>query len=336
MKHLYDVLIVGGGPAGFTAALYASRAGLRTAVIEKLAAGGQMALTGRIDNYSGFDSGIDGFELGMRMKKGAERFGAESISAEVISVSPLGSVKTVTTAEGELCAKTLIIATGAAHRELGLPSEKRLTGKGVHYCAHCDGVFYRDKTVAVVGGGSTAVQSALYLSGYAKRVLLIHRRQSLRAERVLVRQMEQCEVIEQVLDSEIIGLFGDNSLTGIEVRNLSDGRIKKIKCSGLFVNIGRVPETGFLGGSVACDRSGYVIADESTRTNVEGVYAAGDVRTKTLRQIVTAAADGAYAAHSASEYLFKYDLAAMSASKDGGYHSGFRSGTDSLDERLRS
>ncbi len=303
MSRIYDTLIIGGGPAGYTAALYASRAGLDTAVIEKMGAGGQMMLTDIIDNYPGFDSGIEGFELSMKMQAGAERFGAKSIYGNVNDVDFSGKIKRIMTDDGEYLSRTVIIATGANPKELGLSGENDLIGKGVHYCAHCDGRFYKGKTVAVVGGGNSAVSDALYLSHLAKEVILIHRRNTLRATKIYHEPLLKKENVNFVWDSQVTRLNSGDSFMGITVQNLKTGATADISCDGLFISIGRKPATDFLLNKLDLDSYGYIIADETTRTNVDGVFAAGDVRTKALRQVVTAASDGAVAAHFAEEYL---------------------------------
>ena len=302
MNHIYDVIIIGGGPAGYTAALYAARAGLDTLTVEKMAPGGQMTLTSNIDNYPGFDEGIDGFTLGMKMQQGAEKFGAKTEYTEIISVNFSNKIKQVTTHNGTLYAQTVIIAAGAHPKKLGIPDEEELTGMGVHYCAHCDGRFYKDKTVAVIGGGNSAIADALYLSRLAKKVYLIHRRDTLRAEKIYHKPLGEAENIEFVFNSTVNKIINDSGVKGVEILN-KDGTVKTIDCDGIFVSIGRQPSTAFLGDAVSLDNNGYIIADETTKTNIEGVFAAGDIRTKTLRQIVTAAADGAVAAHYAEEYI---------------------------------
>lgn len=302
---IYDVAILGGGPAGYTAALYASRAGLSTLVIEKMSPGGQMTLTGDIDNYPGFPEGIDGFSLGMSMQSGAERFGAITRYDEILSVDFSKQIKKVQTLGGEISAKTVIIATGANPRELGIEGESGLTGQGVHYCAHCDGRFYKDKTVAVVGGGNSAAADALYLSRLAKKVYLIHRRDTLRATKIYHKPLLDMGNVEFLWDSAVQEFVVDTKFSGVVIKNLKTQEIKNVSCDGLFVSIGRKPATEFLKGAVALDQNGYIIADENCETNIEGVFVAGDVRTKILRQVVTAVADGAVAANNAEEYITK-------------------------------
>ena len=304
MERIYDMAIIGGGPAGYTAALYAARAGLDTVIIERMSAGGQMALTDIIDNYPGFNDGVDGFTLGLNMQQGAERFGTTTEYTEVLSVDLLGKVKTITTTSGIFSAKTIVIATGANPRELGVENEQNLIGRGVHYCAHCDGRFYKDKTVLVVGGGNSAVSDALYLSRIAKKVYLVHRRDTLRATKVYHEPLKECKNVEFLWNSQVKEFLFDNKITGAKIAT-NDGQVYDIACDGIFVSIGRRPATEFLNGSLPLDKGGYIIADETTQTEIDGVYAVGDVRTKVLRQVITAAADGAVAAHFAEEYLAK-------------------------------
>lgn len=303
MEHIFDTIIIGGGPAGYTAALYAARAGLDAVLIEKLSAGGQMALTGDIDNYPGFDEGIDGFTLGMKMQQGAERFGAKTEYGEVLSVDFSKPVKEIITDSKAFFAKSVIIASGANPRELGIENEVELVGRGVHYCAHCDGRFYKDKTVAVIGGGNSAAADALYLSRLAKKVYLIHRRDKLRAENIYKKPLLEAENIEFLWNTTAENFITDNRVTGLEIKNVLSGEISEISCDGVFISIGRKPATEFLKDAVELDENGYIIADETTKTNIDGVFAAGDVRTKTFRQIVTAVADGATAVHKTEEYL---------------------------------
>lgn len=302
-EHIYDMLILGGGPAGYTAALYAARAGFDTLLIERMSAGGQMALTGEIENYPGFDEGVDGFTLGMKMQNAAEKYGAKTEYDEVTEVDFSGKIKKVRTVGGEFFGKTVVISTGANPRELGVNGESELVGRGVHYCAHCDGRFYKDKTVAVIGGGNSAVSDALYLSRLAKKVYLIHRRDSLRAEKIFEEALKNADNIEILWNSTVEDFITDGRVTGLKLRSTRSEKMSEIECDGVFVSIGRKPATDFLQGVVALDKNGYIVADESTKTGIDGVYAVGDVRTKPLRQIVTAAADGAVAVHFAEEYL---------------------------------
>lgn len=303
MEHIYDMIIIGGGPAGYTAALYAGRAGLDTVLLERMSPGGQMALTGDIENYPGFEDGIDGFTLGMKMQKGAESFGAKTEYAEVTSVDFSDKIKKVETADKTYLGKTVVISTGANPRELGIKCEQELTGKGVHYCAHCDGRFYKDKTVVVAGGGNSAAADALYLSRLAKKVYLVHRRDTLRATKIYHQPLLNAENVEFIWNSKVVDFIADDRLTGVRIKEVNTGEITELSCDGVFVSIGRRPATEFLSSSVRLDDKGYIVADESTKTNIDGVYAVGDVRTKALRQVVTAVADGAVAAYNAEEYL---------------------------------
>ncbi|MBQ5589003.1 MAG: FAD-dependent oxidoreductase [Anaerotignum sp.] len=396
MEHIYDVIIIGGGPGGYTAALYAARAGLDVLVLEKLSAGGQMALTSQIDNYPGFENGVDGFELAEKMQAGAERFGAKTELAEVYSAELKDKIKKINTSEGVFLAKTVVISTGASPRELGLEKEQALVGRGVNYCAACDGMFFRGKKVAVVGGGNSAAADALLLSRICEKVTVIHRRDALRATKIYHEPLMQAENVEFAWDSVVTdlifedgfrgvklknvkteeerelscdGMFyrgktvvvvgGGNSaaadamllsricekvivvhrrdilratkiyheplmqaenvefcwdsvltelqyddkFTGIRLKNVKTGEETDLPCDGVFISVGRKPVTEFLAGQLELDQAGYILADESTRTNIAGVFAVGDVRTKVLRQVVTAVSDGAMASHYIDEYL---------------------------------
>lgn len=303
MEHIYDMIIIGGGPAGYTAALYAGRAGLDTVLLERMSPGGQMALTGDIENYPGFDDGIDGFTLGMKMQKGAESFGAKTEYTEVTSVDFSGEIKKVEASNKTYYGKTVVISTGANPRELGIKGEQELMGKGVHYCAHCDGRFYKDRTVVVAGGGNSAAADALYLSKLAKKVYLVHRRDTLRADKIYHQPLLNAENVGFIWNSKVVDFIADDRLTGVRIKEVNTGEITELSCDGVFVSIGRKPATEFLSNSVKLDDNGYIVADESTKTSIDGVYAVGDVRTKELRQIVTAVADGAVAVHHAEEYI---------------------------------
>ena len=303
MEKIYDMIIVGGGPGGYSAALYAARAGLNVLVIEKLSAGGQMALSPMIENYPGFDEGIDGFTLGEKMLSGAHRFGAESLLAEVTALSLDSPVKTVSTTEGEFKSRTVIISTGADPKNLGLPGEAALLGRGVSHCAACDGMFYRGKTVVIVGGGNTAAADALQLSRICKKVILVHRRATLRATKVYHQPLLNAPNVEFRWNSAVTELLHDGRLTGVRLRDLVSGEERVVDCDGVFVSVGRKPATELVADQLQLDGSGYIVADETTATSVGGVYAVGDVRTKLLRQVVTAVADGAMAVHLAEEYL---------------------------------
>ena len=301
----YDIIIVGGGPAGYTAALYSARAGLKTLVLEKLFVGGQMAQTTQIDNYPGIPQGIDGVTLGMQMQEGAQKFGAETVYAEVTKLELEGAVKRVHTPDRIFEGKTVVIATGADHRHLGLKEEEALIGRGVAYCAACDGMMYRGKTVAVVGGGNSAAADAALLAKLAKKVYLIHRRDSLRASKVYHESLSRTENLEFVWNSTLRDLIHDERLTAVTVEDVNTGALRTIEVDGLFISIGRKPETALLQGQLALDDKGYILADETTATSLPGVFAAGDVRSKQVRQIVTATADGAAAAYMAEAWLLE-------------------------------
>ena len=302
MSKVYDILIIGGGPAGYTAALYGARSGFATAVLEKLSPGGQMATTSDVENYPGFPGVVDGFELGERMQEGAEKAGAETFFAEVSKVDLLADPKVVETSEGTFLGRTVILATGAHPRKLGISQEEALVNRGVAYCATCDGNFYKDKVVVVNGGGNTAVGDALYLAKLASKVYLVHRRDTLRATPIYLQRLKDAGV-EIIWNSVVSGLQADKKLTGVELTDVKTGEKRVLPADGLFVAIGQLPESSLAAGQVATDKAGYIMAGEDTKTSVPGVFAVGDVRTKAVRQIITAAADGAVAIHYAEEYL---------------------------------
>ena len=291
-EMIYDMVIVGGGPGGYTAALYGARAGLKVIVLEKMSAGGQIALTHQVDNYPGFVDGIDGFTLGMNMQQQAHRFGAETAYVQVRKLELEGEIKRVHTDSGIFLARTVSLSTGAAPRTLG-----------VHYCAACDGMFYRGKTVVVVGGGNSAAADALVLSRIAKKVILVHRRDTLRATKIYHEQLMQAQNVEFMWDSAVKEILHNGKVTGLKIQNLRTGEWTEVACDGMFVSVGRKPASERVAGQLALDEGGYIIAGETTATSIAGVYAVGDVRTKQLRQVVTAVADGAAAAHAAEEYL---------------------------------
>ena len=303
---VFDMIIIGGGPGGYTAALYAARAGLNVVILEKLSAGGQMAQTHQIDNYPGFVDGIDGFMLGMQMQQQAERFGAKTEYAEVLKVDLMADPKVVETSSGLFLGRTVVLATGAGPRELGLAQEKALVGKGVAYCAACDGMFYRGKTVVVVGGGNSAAADALLLSRVAKKVILVHRRDTLRATKIYHEPLMKADNVEFRWNSVVTELLHGDKVSGIRIKDVRSGEESTVDCDGVFISVGRKPATALVADQLELDQGGYVVADETTRTGIPGVYAVGDVRTKLLRQVVTAVADGAVAVHMAEEFLAQH------------------------------
>ena len=303
MEKNFDLVILGGGPGGYTAALYGARAGLKVAVLERLSAGGQMALTHQIDNYPGFPEGIDGYSLAEKMQSQAHRFGAETIYAEVREADLLAEPKKLQTDKDTIFAKAVILATGANPRPLGLPEEKELVNRGVAYCAACDGMFYRGKTVVVVGGGDTAAADTLLLSRICKEVHLVHRRDSLRATKIYHEPIEKAENVVLHWNCTVEKILHEKKVTGIVLKNTKIGEEETFACEGVFVSVGRIPNTELFASQLELDSAGYIVAGEDTCTGIPGVYAVGDVRTKALRQVVTAVADGAVAAHQAEEYL---------------------------------
>ncbi len=300
----YDVIIIGGGPAGYTAALYCARAALRTLVLEKFAPGGQIGIVDHVDNYPGFSEGIDGYTLAAEMQKQAERFGAQTMFGEVTEVSLAGEEKSVLADGIRYTAPAVILATGASPRELGLPKEHALRGRGVSYCATCDGAFFRDKDVAVVGGGNTAATDAVFLSKLCRSVTLIHRRDKLRASANYYDLLTKKENVHFAWDCVTTELLGDQKLSGLRIRNVKTGEEKEIPCEGVFVAVGNNPNTSLF-SEVKLTENGYIEAGEDTKTNLPGVFAVGDVREKPLRQVVTAVSDGAVASHMVEEYLEK-------------------------------
>lgn len=302
MQTRYEIAVIGGGPAGYTAALYAARAGRSVVVLERLSAGGQMASTGAVENYPGFVS-IDGFALGEQMRLAAERAGAVTVYEEAVALRLETGPKTVVTTGASYLADALVLAAGANPRKLGLPEESSLLGRGVAYCAACDGPLFKGKTVAVIGGGSAAAGDALLLSRLCRRVYLVHRREALRAEAVSRQALERAENIEILWNNVAEALLHQERVTGLRLRNVKSGAAACLPVDGVFVAIGRTPNTELVRDLLPLDADGYIVAGEDTRTAFPGVFAAGDLRTKPFRQIVTAAADGATAAHAAEAYL---------------------------------
>ena len=299
----YDLVTIGGGPAGLTAAIYAGRGMLKTLVLEKLMMGGQATITHMIDNYPGFPDGITGPDLMERFENQAKRFGAEFRFATVDKITLDGNIKVLKVADGEIRAKTVLICTGAEPRRLDVPGETKLTGKGVSYCATCDGAFFREAVIAVVGGGDSAVKEAIYLTKFATKVYIIHRRDELRAEKITIEQAFANEKIEFVWDSVVEEITGKHAVESVKVKNVKDGSTKELKLEGVFIYVGMIPNTAFLKDFVKLDEAGYIVADRDTHTDVTGVFAAGDVRRKLSRQVATAVGDGATAAMAAEECI---------------------------------
>ena len=298
----YDVVIVGGGPGGYTAALYAARSGFSVLVLEKLSPGGQMATTEQIDNYPGFEDGIDGYTLATKMNKGADRFGVETAFAQVEEMELSSNPKKLITSEGEVLGRTVILAMGASPRELDVPGEQEMRGHGVAYCAACDGMMYKNKTVVIAGGGNTAAADAILLSKICKEVHLVHRRDQLRASRIYIEPLNNSNIIFH-WNTRITGVLHEKKVIGAKLEDVNTKEVSYLPCDGIFVAVGRVPDTAILKGQVTLDSHGYIQADETTRTNIPGVFAVGDIRTKPMRQIITAAADGAVASKYAEEFL---------------------------------
>ncbi len=299
----YDVVILGGGPAGLTAAIYASRARLRTLLVEKTFPGGQLMMCAHVENYPGYLGG-PGMELSEVMRQQAEKFGTESKIAEVARVDLLGAEKAIYTTENEVIfSKAVILCLGARPRRLGVPGEQEFLGKGISYCAVCDGALFKDKILVVVGGGDTAVEDAVFLTRYASRVHLIHRRNKLRAQRIIQERAFANPSIEIHWNTVVKEIVGTDNVDHVTIENVQTGLPAKLPVDGVFILIGNEPNTKMLEGQIELDEAGYIITDENMQTNVPGVFAAGDVRRKALRQIVTACADGAIAATAAEKYI---------------------------------
>ncbi len=299
----YDLIIAGGGPAGLTASLYAARARMRVLLIEKMVTGGQVATTFLVENYPGFPEGISGVDLAEAMEKQAKRFGLEIGTGEVGKITPRGRMWEVAYGNRKLLARALIVASGVESRKLGIPGEETLRGKGVSYCGTCDGPFFRDQEIGVIGGGDSAVDEAIYLTRFASRVYLVHRRNALRAEKILQERAFQNPKIQILWDTIVTKVTGNSLVEGLELVNLKSKEIWNLKVSGVFFYVGLTPNTKFLEGIVKLDEYGYVLTDENMATSAPGVFAAGDVRRKILRQVTTAVGDGALAAYCAEKYV---------------------------------
>lgn len=303
MSEIYDLAILGAGPAGISAAIYAVRARLNTLWIErKFAQGGQIVDTYEVDNYPGLP-GINGMDLGEKMAAHAEKLGLSPLRENVISVEDEDGIKVIRTKKNEYRARAVILAFGAAHRTLGIPGEESLSGMGVSYCATCDGAFFRDRTVAVIGGGNVAAEDAILLSRTCKKVYVIHRRDQMRADQILQEKLFACENVEMIWDTVPVSIEGEEMVSGIKLQNKKTGEERELPLDGVFIAVGIVPNTELFRNLVKLDESGYIVAGEDCVTSTPGIFAAGDIRTKQLRQVITAAADGANAVTSAERIL---------------------------------
>ena len=300
---MHDLIIIGGGPAGLTAGLYNARARLDVLLLEQFAPGGQVLTTDRVENYPGFPDGISGFELVDKMIAQAEKFGLMIRNEEVVKLDLSNEKKTVVTNKGSMETKTIILASGARWKKLGIEGEELLTGKGVSYCATCDGPFYKDQEVAVIGGGDTAVEEAIFLTRFASRIHLVHRRDMLRAIKLLQERAMAEKKIEFVWDTVPAKILGQNGVEGIELKNVKTGEITRKEVQGVFIFIGQNPNTGLIKDMAKLDENGFIITDDNMETSVPGLFAAGDVRSKHFRQIATAVGEGAAASFSVNRYL---------------------------------
>jgi thioredoxin reductase (NADPH) len=302
-KKIYKVIIVGGGPAGLTAGLYTSRSRLNTLLIEIGLLGGQMTITELIENYPGFPQGINGDELSRLMEEQAKRFELEVVSQDVVEVKLEGDKKVVKTEEGSYLCEALIICTGTEYRKLGVPGEKEFAGKGVSYCATCDGAFFKDSQIVVVGGGDSALTEALYLTKFVKELTIVHRRDALRGTKIYQERVFANPKIKLLWNSVIQEIKGDSVVRSVIVKNVKTGEVNEHPIEGAFLFVGLLPRTQFLKGLVNVDEAGYIITDENCETTVKGIFAAGDCRKKLLRQVATAVGDGATAAFAVEKYL---------------------------------
>ena len=303
MSNTYDVIIIGGGPAGLSAGLYTSRARLKTLLIEKAIVGGQITNAERVENYPGFPDGISGFELGELMRRQAESFGLEIKYAAALGLKLRGNERVIETTEGEYIAKAVIIAGGATLHRLNIPGEEKLTGRGVSYCATCDGPFFKDRVVAAVGGGDSAVEEGLLLTRFASRVIVIHRRDQLRASKILQERAFANKKMEFLWDSLVEDIQGENKVTTIKIRNVKTGQTTALEVSAVFIYVGQRPNTDYLKGLVPLDEKGCIIINERMETQIKGIFAAGDIRQNSPRQVITAAGDGVTAALSSEKFL---------------------------------
>jgi thioredoxin reductase (NADPH) len=303
----FDVIIIGAGPAGLSAAIYAARSGMKTAVFERAIVGGQITVTEEVENYPGFEHAITGFDLTDTMKKQAERFGAEFISENVTALGLEGKCKIVATHDNEYRAKSIIFCSGAFPRRLNVPGEAQLTGHGVSYCATCDGALYRNKKVAVVGGGDSAIEEGMFLTRFAEKVYVIHRRDALRAQFIIQQRALSNPKMEFVWDTVVQEIKGEQKVTELELYNRKTDKVSFLPVDGVFIYVGILPHTTLLESRVNLDTSGFIMTDEFMHTNIPGIFAAGDVRSKVLRQVVTATNDGAIAAWSAEKWVAEHE-----------------------------
>ncbi len=299
----YDVVIIGGGPGGLTAGLYAARGDMKTLLLEKLLPGGQAATTYWIDNYPGFPEGVSGPQLMMAMKDQAERFGLEIKTDDVSGLEPVEDGFSIRGGAGVYTAHAVIIASGATVAKLGVPGEEKLRGKGVSYCATCDGAFFRDEDLVVVGGGDAAVEEGMFLTKFAKKVYVVHRRDRLRAAKAIQERAFQNDRMTFIWDSVVEEILGDQNVEGVRLKNLKTGETRELSCKGVFIYVGNIPNSQFLKGKVEMDERGYILTDNDMATSWKGVFACGDVRKKALRQVVTACGEGAAAAFSAQQFV---------------------------------
>jgi len=307
-ESIYDVVIVGGGPAGLTAGLYTSRAKLKTLLVEKMILGGQVMTTTKVENYPGFPGGIEGPDLMVRFQEHCQEFGLEVTTGEVSGLVDEGETKVVTIDDQPVRARAVILTTGAEPKKLDVPGEKDFTGRGVSYCATCDGAFFRDVPVAIIGGGDTAAEEALFLCRFASKIYMVHRRDELRATRLLQERIFANDKIEPVWNSTVKEVMGDKSgVTHLELADIGDGSTRRLEVAGMFVAIGVTPKAHFLADILELDAEGYIMTDADCHTSIPGVFAAGDVRKKILKQIATAVGDGAVAAIVAEKYLDAFE-----------------------------
>lgn len=304
----YDVIIIGGGPAGLSAAIYSARGGLKTAVFERAFIGGQITVTDEVENYPGFEEALSGFDLTEKMRAQAARFGAEFFDEEITAIGLEGLCKIIETHQNKYRAKSIVICTGAHPRRLNVPGEERFTGRGVSYCATCDGALYRDKVVAVIGGGDSAVEEGIFLTRFAKKVFVVHRRDQLRAQQIIQQRALKNPKMEFVWDTVVQEVIGESKVEKLELFNRKTNQISYLPVDGVFVYVGILPNNELLESRIELDSSGFVLTDEYMHTNVPGIFAAGDIRHTVLRQVVTACSDGAVAAWSAEKWIMEnYD-----------------------------